>query len=201
MKLFFTNLHFISKHVINEYRHPSLSAVNWFQKNRALSELRTKASVQKLESTALYCASIMVGNNSTEKQCQVKHTIAGGCLHLISWCSCPKLKMCYTRISTVLRITCLLQEVLGRTNLPTFPMAMVAIVTFANDCKWSNHNHPTIKQSQTTAVQSSKSCLQLTTLNLNHFRTVEDIGLKIIALRSPWMYQISWKTTKRFKSY
>jgi hypothetical protein len=25
------------------------------------------------------------------------------------------------------------QEVLGRTNLPTFPMAMVAIVTFAKD--------------------------------------------------------------------
>jgi hypothetical protein len=26
------------------------------------------------------------------------------------------------------------QEVLGSTNLPTFPMAMVAIVTLAKDC-------------------------------------------------------------------
>jgi hypothetical protein len=37
-----------------KYRHPSLSAVNWFQKNRALSEtalteLHRKASVQKLK--------------------------------------------------------------------------------------------------------------------------------------------------------
>jgi hypothetical protein len=38
-----------------KYRHPSLSAVNWFQKNRALSEtalteLHRKVSVQKLKS-------------------------------------------------------------------------------------------------------------------------------------------------------
>jgi hypothetical protein len=38
-----------------KYRHPSLSAVNWFQKNRSLSataltELHRKASVQKLKS-------------------------------------------------------------------------------------------------------------------------------------------------------
>jgi hypothetical protein len=36
------------------YRHPSLSAVNWFQKNRAPSEktleLHRKVSVQKLKS-------------------------------------------------------------------------------------------------------------------------------------------------------
>jgi hypothetical protein len=37
------------------YRHPSLSAVNWFHKNRALSataltELHRKVSVQKLKS-------------------------------------------------------------------------------------------------------------------------------------------------------
>jgi hypothetical protein len=43
------------------------------------------------------------------------------------------------------------QEVLGRTNLPAFPVAMVDIVT---------------------------------TLNHNHIKTVEDIGLKIIASRS-----------------
>jgi hypothetical protein len=70
---------------------------------------------------------------------------------------------------------------------------------------WCNHNNPTIKQSQTIAVQAWKSCLQLTNLNLNHFKMVEDMPLKIIASRSPWMalppYQISWKSTKRFKSY
>jgi hypothetical protein len=30
-----------------------------------------------------------------------------------------------------------------------------------------------------------KACPQLTTLNLNHFNVVEDIGLKIIASRYP----------------
>jgi hypothetical protein len=29
--------------------------------------------------------------------------------------------------------------------------------------------------------KAEKSCLQLTTLNLNHFKMVEDMGLKIIA--------------------
>jgi len=45
----------------------------------------------------------------------------------------------------------------------------------------------------------------LTNLNLNNFKMIEAMGLKIIASRSPWMalplYQISWKSTKRFKSY
>jgi hypothetical protein len=40
-------------------------------------------------------------------------------------------------------------------------------------------------------------------LNLNHFKMVEDMGLKITASRSTWMalppYQISWKSTKRLK--
>jgi hypothetical protein len=45
------------------------------------------------------------------------------------------------------------QEFLRRTNFPTFPMAMVAIVTLAKDRKLRNHNNPTIKQSQTIAVQ------------------------------------------------
>jgi hypothetical protein len=80
---------------------------------------------------------------------------------------------------------------------------VVTIVTLAKDCMWYNHNNPTIKQSQTTAVQGWKSCLQQTTLNLNHFKMVEDTGLKIITSRSIWMalppYQISWKSTKRFK--
>jgi hypothetical protein len=38
-----------------QYRYPSLSAVNWFQKNTALNELCIKVSVQKLESTVYYC--------------------------------------------------------------------------------------------------------------------------------------------------
>jgi hypothetical protein len=45
----------------------------------------------------------------------------------------------------------------------------------------------------------------LTTLNLNNFKIIEAMGLKIIASRSPWMalplYQISWNSTKRFKHY
>jgi hypothetical protein len=78
--------------------------------------------------------------------------------------------------------------------LPTFPIAVVAILTTAKYCMWCNRNNPTIKQSQTIAVQGWKSCLELTTLNLKHFKKVEDMELKIIALRSPWMalcrYQI-----------
>jgi hypothetical protein len=41
-------------------------------------------------------------------------------------------------------------------------------------------------------------------LNLNQFKMVEEMRLKIAALRSPWMisptYQTSWKFTNRFKS-
>jgi hypothetical protein len=79
---------------------------------------------------------------------------------------------------------------------------MVAIVTLAKDC---NHNNPAIKQTQTIAVQGWKSCLQLIDLNLSHFKTVEDVELNVIESRPPWTalppYQISWKSTKRFKSY
>jgi hypothetical protein len=39
------------------------------------------------------------------------------------------------------------QEVLGRTNLPIFPMEMVAIVTLAKYCMCGNQNNPKIKQS------------------------------------------------------
>jgi hypothetical protein len=35
----------------------------------------------------------------------------------------------YLEIHTIIK-----EEVLGRTNLPTFPMAMFAIVTLAKDC-------------------------------------------------------------------
>jgi hypothetical protein len=42
-------------------------------------------------------------------------------------------------------------------------------------------------------------------LNLNNFKMIEAVGLKIIVSRSPWMalppYQILWKSTKQFKSY
>jgi hypothetical protein len=62
---------------------------------------------------------------------------------------------------------------------------MVAIVTLAEDCMWYNHDNPTIKQSQSAAVQGWKSYPQVTTLNLNLFKTVEDTGLRIIASRSP----------------
>jgi hypothetical protein len=40
------------------------------------------------------------------------------------------------------------------------------------------------KQSQTTAVQGWKSCTQLTTLNLNHFKMLGAMGLTINASRS-----------------
>jgi hypothetical protein len=48
------------------YRHPSLSTVNWFQKNRALSEtalteLHRKVSVQKLKSATQYCSAVGFG--------------------------------------------------------------------------------------------------------------------------------------------
>jgi hypothetical protein len=42
-------------------------------------------------------------------------------------------------------------------------------------------------------------------LNLNNFKRIESIGLRIIASRFHWMalppYQIPWISTKRFKSY
>jgi hypothetical protein len=45
----------------------------------------------------------------------------------------------------------------------------------------------------------------LTILNLNSFKIIEAMGLKVIASRSSWMaltpYKISWKSTKLFKSY
>jgi hypothetical protein len=45
----------------------------------------------------------------------------------------------------------------------------------------------------------------LTMLNINKFKITEAMGLKNIALRSPWVslytYEISWKFTKQFQSY
>jgi hypothetical protein len=43
--------------------------------------------------------------------------------------------------------------VLGRTNLPTFPMAIAAIVALAKDSVSCNHNNSTIKQFQTIVLQ------------------------------------------------
>jgi hypothetical protein len=44
----------------------------------------------------------------------------------------------------------------------------------------------------------------LTNLNLNNSKMIEAMGLKIIASMSSWkalpLYQISWKSTKLFKS-
>jgi hypothetical protein len=37
---------------IMKYRHPSLSTVNWFQKNTALTALHRKVSIQKLKSAS-----------------------------------------------------------------------------------------------------------------------------------------------------
>jgi hypothetical protein len=39
-----------------------------------------------------------------------------------------------------------------------------------------HNNNPTIKQSKTITVQGWKSCRQLTTSNLSHFKMVEDMG-------------------------
>jgi hypothetical protein len=42
-------------------------------------------------------------------------------------------------------------------------------------------------------------------MNLNNFKKIQAMGLKIIAAMSPSMalppYQVSWNSTKRFNSY
>jgi hypothetical protein len=53
--MFWQSVGFFSVYLHAKYRHPSLSAVNWFQKNRALSEtalteLHRKVSIQKQKS-------------------------------------------------------------------------------------------------------------------------------------------------------
>jgi hypothetical protein len=50
------------------YNHPPLSAVNWFQKNRALTELHRKANVQKLQSATQYCITVDLGKSAIAKQ-------------------------------------------------------------------------------------------------------------------------------------
>jgi hypothetical protein len=81
---------------------------------------------------------------------------------------------------------------------------MIAIVLLAKDIatiitqqsNTPNNTNPTIKQSLTTGCAS----LQLTILILNHFKTVEDMGLTITASWSS-AYKISRTSTERFKSY
>jgi hypothetical protein len=56
-----------------KYMHPSLSAVNWFQKNKALSEtalteLHRKVSVQKLRSATQYYTAVDLGKSAIAKQ-------------------------------------------------------------------------------------------------------------------------------------
>jgi hypothetical protein len=67
-------------------------------------------------------------------------------------------------------------------------------------CMWCNNGNLTVVQ--TIAEQRRKSCIQVTTLNLIHFKVVEAMGLKIITSRSPWMassdYQLSRKYTYWF---
>jgi hypothetical protein len=50
-----------------------------------------------------------------------------------------------------------------------------------------------------------KYCIHFCSLNLNSFKMVDAMGLKIISLRPPSVatpaYQISWKSTIQFKSY
>jgi hypothetical protein len=65
------------------------------------------------------------------------------------------------------------EELILLLSLHTSFHAMVAIVTSPKDCMWSKQNNPTIKQSQTIAVQGWKACLQLTALHLNHFKMIE----------------------------
>jgi hypothetical protein len=61
------------------------------------------------------------------------------------------------------------------------------------------------KQPQNTAMQGWKSFIQLTNLNLNHFKMIKAMGLKIITSRSPLMmsppYHFSWKSSTWFKSW
>jgi hypothetical protein len=70
---------------------------------------------------------------------------------------------------------------------------------------WCNHGNPTIQKSQTTVEQGWKSCTQLTTLNLSHFKYSWRNRIKIITSNSPSMalppYQMSCKSTNWFKSW
>jgi hypothetical protein len=48
-------------------------------------------------------------------------------------------------------------------------------------------------------------CFHLRSLNFSHFKVIQALGLKITALRFPWMtsspYKVLYKSTNRFKSY
>jgi hypothetical protein len=51
--------------------------------------------------------------------------------------------------------------------------ALVVIITSAKYCMLCNHNNPTMQT-------ISNSCIQLTTLNRNHFKMVKAMELKLM---------------------
>jgi hypothetical protein len=94
----------------------------------------------------------------------------------------------FFRFALFLDCFLLKQKVLERPNLTTFPVAMVAIVTLAKDCVWCTITQQ-LNNTKPLLCKAEKSCLELTALYLKHFKTVEDIGLKLL-LRDPpeWYY-------------
>jgi hypothetical protein len=62
--------------------------------------------------------------------------------------------------------------------------AVVVIVTLAKVCVGWNHNNPRINP-KPLLRKAENHASQLTVLNLNHFKMVEEMGLKITASRSP----------------
>jgi hypothetical protein len=77
------------------------------------------------------------------------------------------------------------QEVLGRTNLPTFPMVMIATVTLAKHCMWCNHNNPRIKQSQPNAVQGWKIMPPTNNVEPQPFKKGWRYGIKNYCIEVP----------------
>jgi hypothetical protein len=81
-------------------------------------------------------------------------------------------------------------------------VALITMVTSDKDGMWCDRGNPTKLHKYLKPLLGKA---HLTNLNLSHFELVEAMGLKIIALRYTWMisaaYQISWKSTNRFKRY
>jgi hypothetical protein len=85
--------------------------------------------------------------------------------------------------------------------------ALVAIVTSAKDCMWSNDSNPTVK------TISNYCCTRLKIVHpTNNFEPQPILkgwryGIKYYCIEVPLTgirlppYQISWKYTKRFESY
>jgi hypothetical protein len=84
--------------------------------------------------------------------------------------------------------------------------ALVSMVTSAKDCMWCNDGNPKMLNNPNpllSKVEWRRCCIHLTTLNLNHFKAVEAIRLKVVSSTSPAMvsppYKISSKSIDRFK--